>query len=411
MNYRFVKVTTFYRDFLRTYYKRYPELNELSYDQQMAHLMAQAYSWSDFYSTHLKELGNEAFEIVANAELLQDTWAKENKSILTGLDIVIDQLKALKPDVVFFQDSFRFYGDWVKELRKKVPSIKLIMGFCCTTFNNLHIEQFRAFDFMFVCSPRFSKDFQNAGLKVHVLRHAFEDSLLEKIETENNYPFVDFSFLGSFIYGSGGHLLRKEVVNHLIKSKVNIDIYAHILKIAPTDLFFRRSAYISSQILKRLNLESLAKNLPLVNKAYFLNELPGNPKNISAIQKIAKPPVYGMEMFKALSRSKIGFNMHGEIAGNYAANVRLFEITGVGSCMVTDYKKDLNEFFEIDSEVVTFNTAEECIEKIKWLLDHPAEREKIAKAGQRRVLKDHTFKIRANEMNEIIIKELNNINV
>ena len=82
--------------------------------------------------------------------------------------------------------------------------------------------------------------------------------------------------------------------------------------------------------------------------------MPQNPKNISAISKIAKPPVYGLDMFKAISRSKIGFNMHGEVAGDYAANVRLFEITGVGSCMVTDWKKNLNEIFEIDKEAVAF---------------------------------------------------------
>jgi spore maturation protein CgeB len=112
-------------------------------------------------------------------------------------------------------------------------------------------------------------------------------------------------------------------------------------------------------------------------------------------------------MFKAISRSKIGFNMHGEAAGDYAANVRLFEITGVGSCMVTDMKKNLNEIFEIDKEVVAFNSGDECVEKIKWLLSHPKEREEIAKAGQRRVLKDHTFRIRAGQLNEIILKELN----
>jgi len=104
--------------------------------------------------------------------------------------------------------------------------------------------------------------------------------------------------------------------------------------------------------------------------------------------------------------SKIGFNMHGEVAGDYAANVRLFEITGVGSCMVTDWKKNLNEIFEIDKEAVAFSSGDECIEKIKWLLDHPKEREEIAIAGQKRVLRDHTFKIRASQLNEIILKEL-----
>jgi hypothetical protein len=206
--------------------------------------------------------------------------------------------------------------------------------------------------------------------------------------------------------GFGGHDLRQKVVNQLIKSKIDLDIYAHILTINPLDLFMRRGGYISAQIMKGLKLDALAKSLPGIKKAYFLSEMPKNPKNISAIRKIAKPPLYGIEMFKAISRSKIGFNLHGEIAGDYAANVRLFEITGVGSCMVTDMKKNLGELFEIDKEVVAFNSGDECVEKIKWLIDHPKEREEIAKAGQKRVLKDHTFRIRAGQLNSIILNEL-----
>lgn len=406
MNYRFLKITSFYRDFIRRYYSQNPEVMNLSYEKQMAHLMGTAYSWADFYSVHLRDLGNEAFEIVANATSLQNTWAKEHDSSATGLQIVIDQIKFLKPDVIMFQDSYNFNGNWLRELRKQVLSIKLTIGFGCSPFNNLHLEQFKAFDFMIVCSPRFAIEFQKSGLRVYTLLHAFEDSLLDRIKINNTYPEVDFSFLGSFIPGSEGHILRQQVVNQLIESGINLDIYAHILKISPMDLFLRRSGYLAAKIMKGLKLDDLAKSIPGIKKAYFLSEIPQNPKNISAISKIAKPPVYGLEMFKAISRSKIGFNMHGEAAGDYAANVRLFEITGVGSCMVTDWKKNLNEIFEIDKELVAFKSGDECVEKIKWLLNHPKEREDIAKAGQTRVLKDHTFKIRATQLNEIILKEL-----
>ncbi|MDR3611215.1 MAG: hypothetical protein P4L27_11675, partial [Ignavibacteriaceae bacterium] len=297
MNYRFVKITTFYRDYLRRYYSQNPEVMNLSYDEQMAHIMSKAYGWSDFYSIHMRELGNEAHEIVANAIPLQNAWAKEHGSNSTGIQIVFDQIKYLKPDVIMFQDSYIFSREWVTELRKSIPSIKLAFGFGCSPFNNLHIEQFRAYDVMIVCSPRFSIEFQKSGLIVHTLLHAFEVTLLDKIKEDNNYPEVDFSFVGSFIPGSAGHLLRQKVVNQLIISNVNLDLYAHIFTISPMDLFLRRSAFIAAQIMKELKFDSLAKSLPGVKKAYFLSEIPRNPKNISAIRKIAKPPVYGLEMF------------------------------------------------------------------------------------------------------------------
>jgi len=55
-------------------------------------------------------------------------------------------------------------------------------------------------------------------------------------------------------------------------------------------------------------------------------------------------------MYKALSRAKIGFNIHADIASDYAANMRMFEVTGVGSCLITDWKPNLHELFEDGEE-------------------------------------------------------------
>ena len=68
--------------------------------------------------------------------------------------------------------------------------------------------------------------------------------------------------------------------------------------------------------------------------------------------------------------------------------------------MVTDWKKNLNDIFEIDTEVVAFKTPEECIEKVKWLLNNPTEREKISRAGQRRVVERTTATARETSAHE-----------
>ena len=188
----------------------------------------------------------------------------------------------------------------------------------------------------------------------------------------------------------------------------DLEIFTNLTIIKPVDLFFRQSAYAVNQFLKSVGLNSVAQSLPFIKKAYTLKEMPYNFKNVSAIQRIAKPPIYGIEMFKALSKSKIGFNAHAEVAGNYAANVRMFEITGVGSCLLTDRKKNMNELFEENKEVVLFQTMDECKEKLQWLLNHPKEREEIAKCGQARTLRNHTYVLRAEQLNEIIITNLRN---
>jgi hypothetical protein len=404
MSYRFVKVTTFYRDFLRQYYAANPQVVQQNYENQYRHLMDQAYGWSDFYTRHLRALGVKSHEIVFNAEHLQQAWAREHGVTGSFKEILFAQLQALEPDVIFFQESFKLNGEWISYLREKIPSIKQAIGFCCAPFSSENIEQFKTFDYMIVCSPRFYQEFQKQGLEVYQIYHGFESSLVPLIESDNQYPFVDFIFTGSLVPGSDFHDTRQRVLQHLINSNVPMDIYANIVIIKKKDLFFRQLAYLSATLLKKTGLGTLAQSLPLINKAYALYEMPRNLKCIENIQRKAKPPLFGIEMFKALAHSKIGFNIHGDIAGEYAANVRLFEITGAGSCLLTDWKKNIHELFEPDTEIVTYKSPNECVEKVQWLLNHKEECSAIAKRGQKRTLRDHNYKNRAEQLHEIVLK-------
>jgi spore maturation protein CgeB len=58
--------------------------------------------------------------------------------------------------------------------------------------------------------------------------------------------------------------------------------------------------------------------------------------------------------------------------------LRLFETTGIGTCLLTDWKPNISELFE----PVTYRSPAEALEKARGLLDHEPERQKIARAGQ-----------------------------
>ena len=81
-------------------------------------------------------------------------------------------------------------------------------------------------------------------------------------------------------------------------------------------------------------------------------------------------PVYGIEMYKLLSESLLTFNMHTDKSNNEVANIRMFEATGVGSCLVTDNGNNLDDLFEKDSEIVTYSSYDEAKEKISYLLSN-----------------------------------------
>ncbi len=52
-------------------------------------------------------------------------------------------------------------------------------------------------------------------------------------------------------------------------------------------------------------------------------------------------------------------------------------------------------------------SAEECVEKVNYILEHEDERRELAAAGQRRTLREHTFDNRAARIDEIIRNVLN----
>ena len=58
--------------------------------------------------------------------------------------------------------------------------------------------------------------------------------------------------------------------------------------------------------------------------------------------------------------------------------------------------------FPPGKEVVAYRTPEECVELVRYYLDHDAERERIARAGQDRTLREHTCHQRMRRLVDIV---------
>ncbi len=119
-----------------------------------------------------------------------------------------------------------------------------------------------------------------------------------------------------------------------------------------------------------------------------------------------RPALFGLDLYRMLWRSRLTFNAHGESALGTADNLRLFQATGVGACLLTDAASNLRDLFEPDREVVTWEGPEECVEKVRYLLAHEAERRAIAAAGQSRALREHTALERAREVDALLQRAL-----
>ena len=114
-------------------------------------------------------------------------------------------------------------------------------------------------------------------------------------------------------------------------------------------------------------------------------------------------------MFRVLGESRITINNHISIAENYANNMRLFEATGMGCLLITDRKSNIGDMFEPGEEIVCYDSPEECLELITYYREHESERTRIAAAGQRRTLSEHSYHSRTAELARLFTEHLNQI--
>ncbi|MHB9094566.1 MAG: CgeB family protein [Eubacteriales bacterium] len=406
---KLVKITTAYPAYLKKFYAERPGLSDKTYREQKSALDYDGFGWPDFWQYALEPLGYEVTEWLTNAKSLQTSWANEHGVKYRENDWLLDIAKAQilheKPDILFVVDYATFTYAWLKELLEKCPSIKLVLGWCGAPF--IDDSVFKAYDVTLSCIPELVERFRAMGHKSEHMHHAFDPRILERLDLKQ-IPYIDFSFIGQIVRSNEFHLERERILEQMI-SKVDVQIFSPSAEFDVMDdlkALAKDGLYETVKVLKTIGFtETVLTHVPIFRKAATWTSKPKHPVS-PKLKPFMQPGVFGLEMFQTLRNSKATFNSHIDISPRFASNMRLFEAAGVGACLVTDWKENIHELFEIDKEVITYKSAEECVEKVKWLIDHDAAREAIAKAGQTRAMKDHTFARRAVELDEIIRREL-----
>ncbi|NLH62393.1 MAG: glycosyltransferase family 1 protein [Ignavibacteriales bacterium] len=377
----------------------------MDYPSQYSHLMSQKFAWADFFKKNFEQLGHEAFEIIWNAQPLQQAWAEFHNVSKHG--ILLSQILYYRPDVIIFQDSVSFSAEFIREIRLKVKSVKIIVGFLCSPFNNTVLTNLKEYNFVLACAP-FIEVLKQNRIKCFKFIHAFEESILTDLKELGGIRSTDFFFAGSLLAGSNFHSGRIQILENLANSDINLKIFTPLISSDnPLSFNLKKLSYHTYNIAKKIGLAGFFNHIPKFEKIALLSEPPERIKLSPKLRTIIKSdPLFGSDMYKALALSKIGFNFHGGIAGNFAANVRMFEVTGVGTLLLTDHKQNIAELFEPDYEVVTYKNSSECIDKVQYLLNHPHELTRIALAGQKRCLRDHSIKNRVLQIIDIIENNL-----
>lgn len=107
--------------------------------------------------------------------------------------------------------------------------------------------------------------------------------------------------------------------------------------------------------------------------------------------------ITGARKADVLYGSKIVLNNF-HYAEIYSANVKYFEIAGIGGFQICDYKNVLEEYSCIDVLKYTFKSVDEAAELIKYYLNRPIERHELATLQQQYFLKHHNYEVRMEEI-------------
>jgi spore maturation protein CgeB len=103
-------------------------------------------------------------------------------------------------------------------------------------------------------------------------------------------------------------------------------------------------------------------------------------------------------------RSKINLCItrlaHASVYGSSSS--RPFELSSMGCCIVANPYEGIEEWFEPDKELIVVHSADEAIDRYRYLLSRDAERLAIGLAARARVLKEHTFHHRARQLVKIV---------
>lgn len=358
----------------------------------------------------------EALEVIIHNEKIQKQWALENnyhynepKSWM--LEILKEQILWYKPDIIYASTISTFPDYLIDEIKEKLDHPCLWVSYYGMKSENVK-HDFRKFDLVLTGWNQCLEELKESKIPCKLFPQYVDDGIAKKV-LNNTKKDIDFSFVGNISIGGEEFNQRREYIKLLIKH-CGLKVWAPLLKENCSQREYYRLKYHAFfydlfHHIKASRLSSLIPLMGFLNKYQNWSRRP-NP-SVYIHPKIAKScnnPVYGADMYQLLRRSNLTFNSYTKIdAGNgkvpyVAGNIRLFEATGVGTCILTQYTDDLDFFFKSDEEVAVYRTSNEAISKAKYLLANDSERNRIASAGMKKTWGNHTASIRAKQFVEII---------
>ena len=168
-----------------------------------------------------------------------------------------------------------------------------------------------------------------------------------------------------------------------------------------TEQFYYETAVTSRLLANRERVTILNKLAEKYEVKFYTKD-----EDTSQLSKKVKilPSVIYDEISQIYCNSKININvtLHCIESG---APQRIFDVMAAGGFILSNYQTELEELFVVGEEIVLYHNLEELEKLVEYYLTHEEERKKIAKRGQKKVLKYHDLHNRMIQIMDIVLKK------
>jgi len=364
---RVLVVDTYYPAFTAEHYAARPGLERAPYDEQLAALIARRFGTTDAYSANFDALGHPAADVIVNCEPLQLAWAAEHgprwtraaahlpRVRLAALHrIAHAQIDAFAPDVVYLQDLWFFTKPELDRMRR---AGRLVVGQIASA--PPPADRLRGLDLIVTSFPHYVERFRGLGIDSEYLPIAFHTPIGEQVAAD---PAGERPHAAVFVGGVNPavHPAGTELIARLCAAGL-IDVWGY-------------------------GADALPPGSPILDRHHG--------------------PAWGLDMYRVLAQSRLVVNRHIEAAEGFANNMRLFETTAMGALLLTERAPNLAGLFVPGEEVETYASEDELVEKLRHYAARPEEAQRIAAAGQRRTLAEHTYERRIAQLAALLEQRL-----
>ena len=329
----------------------------------------------------LRDLGHELTEFEIDYDpfnLNLDSSCKKQKKFIdinrpVFSEKLLNQVRtahAKRPIDLFFSYFYSAYveADAIREIgRLGIPTVN---WYCNASYQfNLVEEIAPAYDFCLVPEKERLDDYRRVGATPLYCQEAANPKIYKPYKIPREF---DVTFVGQK-YGTRPHYLAQ-----LHQGGVDVRAWGPLWSKQPKP----------DSVLKRLRkrLKNRFRNRP--------------PSPDFPLQRCG-PPLSDQQLIEMYSRSRISLGFTavdqkpvGSAPPIQQVRLRDFEATMSGAFYLVEAFNELAEFFEPDREVVFFSSPEELVDKAKYYLAHPKDREEIRLAGLTRARTEHTWRQR-----------------